>query len=116
MWEDIKERLNKPGKYDVSLTEVHRLLADAEALLAENASLQQRVEGQEDGLQRIVAWSEAYPLDVFPEPDFKKAHELLKAGGMTLDAISASNMRHVVEGVGKIATEALAAAQEHGEG
>ena len=34
MWEDIKERLNKPGMYEVSLTEVRRLLADAEALLA----------------------------------------------------------------------------------
>ena len=56
---------------------------------------------------RIVQWSEAYPLDVFPEPDFKRAHELLRAGGMTLDAISASNMRHVVEGVGKIARAAL---------
>jgi hypothetical protein len=36
-----------------------------------------------------------------------KAAELLKAGGMTLDAISASNMRHVVEGVGKIARDAI---------
>jgi hypothetical protein len=54
-----------------------------------------------------VSWSEAYPLTVFPEPDFIKARELLEAGGMTLDAISASSMRHVVEGVGKIAKEAL---------
>ena len=33
MWKDIKERLNKPGVYEVSLTEVRRLLGDAEALL-----------------------------------------------------------------------------------
>jgi hypothetical protein len=44
---------------------------------------------------------------MFPEPDLKKAAEVLKANGMTLDAISASCMRHVVEGVGKIAREAL---------
>lgn len=61
-----------------------------------------------EALQQIVNWSEAYPLDVFPEPDFKRAAELLKAGGMTLDAISASNMRHVVTGVGEIARKALA--------
>jgi hypothetical protein len=38
-----------------------------------------------------------------------KAAELLKAGGMTLDAISASNMRHVVEGVGNAAMSRTAA-------
>jgi hypothetical protein len=58
-------------------------------------------------LQRIEQWSDAYPLDMFPEPDLKKAAEVLKANGMTLDSISASCMRHVVEGVGKIAREAL---------
>jgi hypothetical protein len=61
-----------------------------------------------EALLDIVKWSDAYPLEIFPEPDFKKAHALLQAGGMTLDAISASAMRHVVKGVGKIAKDALA--------
>ena len=61
----------------------------------------------EEALQRIVQWSEAYPLDVFPEPDWKKARALLEAGGISLDSVSASCMRRVVEGVGKIAREAL---------
>jgi hypothetical protein len=65
------------------------------------------IERLRDALERIVQWSEAYPLDIFPEPDFAKAQEVLTANGMTLDAISASCMRHVVEGVGKIAREAL---------
>lgn len=60
-----------------------------------------------EALWRIANWSDAYPIKIFPEPDLEKAHELLKAGGMTLDAISADAMRHVVEGVGKIAKEAL---------
>ncbi len=77
---------------------------DTETVRSPDADL---VETYEDALHRIEAWSRAYPLSVFPEPDFKKAHDLLQAGGMTLDAISASNMRHVVEGVGKIAREAL---------
>jgi hypothetical protein len=37
----------------------------------------------------------------------RRAHEALQANGMTLDRISANVMRHVVEGVGKIAREAL---------
>jgi hypothetical protein len=60
-----------------------------------------------DALERIVQWSEAYPVDIFPEPDFKKTAELLKAGGITLAAVASSCMRRVVEGVGKIAREAL---------
>jgi hypothetical protein len=48
----------------------------------------------------------------FPEPDLKKARQLLEAGGMTLDAISAHCMRHVVKGVGKIAKQALGSEKE----
>ena len=59
----------------------------------------------ENKLRRIRQWCDAYPLDVFPEPDFKKARELLEAGGMTLDAISASNMRHVLKGIRSILEE-----------
>jgi hypothetical protein len=70
-----------------------------------------RLEAENDRLRQalwqIAEWAKAYPLTVFPEPDFAKAAELLKGGGMALDAISASNMRHVVEGVGKIAQTAL---------
>jgi hypothetical protein len=68
-----------------------------------------RIDELEQALHKIDQWSKAYPLDVFPEPDLKKARSLLQAGGITLDSISAHCMRHVVEGVGKIAREALAA-------
>jgi hypothetical protein len=46
---------------------------------------------------------------VVPEPDLEKARQLLAAGGMTLDSVSASCARHVVKGVGKIAKNALGA-------
>jgi hypothetical protein len=68
---------------------------------------EEKLDKLEEALRRILQWSEAYPLEVFPEPDFKKAAELLRAGGMSLDTISASNMRNVVDGVGKIARAAL---------
>lgn len=67
-------------------------------LLADNTELKAKLEAMENGLLDIARWSDAYPLDVFPEPDFVRARKLLEAGGMTIDAISASNMRHVVEG------------------
>jgi hypothetical protein len=59
-------------------------------------------------LADFVTWSEAYPTDIFSEPDYAKAHELLKAGGMTLDAISASIMRRATETVGNRARDAIA--------
>lgn len=62
-----------------------------------------------DALEKLHQWAKAYPLEVFPEPDLKRAHELLKAGGMTLDAISASNMRHVIKQTVKIVEEGLKA-------
>lgn len=68
---------------------------------------QARIYELESALQGIVQWSEAYPLDIFPEPDLVKARALLEAGGITLDSVSAHCMRHVIEGVGKIARDAL---------
>jgi hypothetical protein len=79
---------------------------EAEATVAD---LEGRLERAHVALQEIARWSEAYPLDIFPEPDFAKAHQVLKANGMTIDAISASAVRHAIEGVGKIARNALAA-------
>ena len=58
-------------------------------------------------LEQIEQWAQAYPLNVFPELDLRKAAQLLAAGGIPLDAISASNMRHVLEGVSGIVREAL---------
>lgn len=61
----------------------------------------------EDALQKILSWCEAYPLDIFPEPDLKRAHEVLTANGMTLDSLSAHSMRHVLRGVKGIIDAAL---------
>lgn len=62
------------------------------------------------GHDAMILWGEAYPVDVFAEPsedDFKKAAAALKAQGLTLDAISASNFRHVLKGAVEISREAL---------
>lgn len=76
--------------------------------------LEERLDRCETALHSIKNWSDAYPLDIFPEPDFKKVREALEAAGLTLDSVSASNMRHVVEGVGKIARDALKEDSENG--
>jgi hypothetical protein len=77
----------------MSASEIERLRTDNDRLT--------------EALEQIAEWARAYPLTVFPEPDFVKARALLEAGGITLDAVSASNMRHVVTEVAAIARRAL---------
>ena len=57
------------------------------------------LEKLQEKLHKIKIWIDAYPLDVFPEPDFIKAAKVLKQNGITLDSISVSNMRHVLNGI-----------------
>jgi len=84
---------------------------NAEAELAKAlervAALTRERDALREALERIEQWGRAYPLSVFPEPDFAKAREALEAAGLTLDAVSASNMRYIVEGVSEIARAAL---------
>ncbi len=71
-----------------------------------------RRECMQEALEQIASWSEAYPLDIFPEPDWAYARVLLGRGGISIDAVSAHCMRHVIEGVGKIARDALLVVDE----
>ncbi|KKM25389.1 hypothetical protein LCGC14_1595460 [marine sediment metagenome] len=67
----------------------------------------EREDKLQEALECIDIWAKAYPLGVFPKPDLKKAAKVLKAADMTLDAISADAMRHVINGVKNIVTEVL---------
>lgn len=79
----------------------------AEEAAAELAKLHAHNYKMEVALKAISSWTKAYPLSVFPEPDFGRVRELLEAGGITLDSVSASNMRHVIEGVVKLVHDGL---------
>lgn len=79
--------------------------ADAEEIA--RAFNNERIDDLTEALQSISQWADAYPLPIFPEPDLAKAAKLLNDGGITLDAISAHCMRHVIAGVGAIAKKAL---------
>ena len=99
--------------------ELHRALGHTEAALArwsndeigevklKNVELQAENANLVEALERIQVWSKAYPLSIFPKPDFKKAAKVLKAAGMNLDEISADNMRHVLDGIKDIVDSAL---------
>ena len=75
--------------------------------IGQNEIIDAQLEAAQDAIYEVENWAKAYPLDMFPEPDFKRARELLEAGGIKLDSISASNMRHVIKGVERIVGNAL---------
>jgi hypothetical protein len=70
--------------------------------MPDDAELRIEIERLEGILAQIDAWCMAYPLKVFPEPDWAKAARVLKENGMTLDAISGASMRHVLDGIRRI--------------
>ena len=76
-------------------------------LQAELADEKEENKRLKEGLESIVAWTKAYPLQAFPEPDFKKVAEVLKAAGLSLEQVSASNMRHVITKIKDITEQAL---------
>lgn len=65
-------------------------------LRAENARLTAEVEAADKLRDEIESWLKMLTTEIFREPDFVKARALLESGGMTLDGLSASNMRHVL--------------------
>ncbi|MCP4279506.1 MAG: hypothetical protein GY776_05810 [Alteromonas sp.] len=60
---------------------------------------QEKIDELQDTLTLISEWCEAYPLEVFPEPNFTKAGKVLEDNGIKLDAITASNMRRVLTAI-----------------
>lgn len=78
--------------------------------MTEIERLRERVENLEEALLRITQWSEAYPTNIFHEPqpgELQRAHLALRAKGMNIDCLSAHAMRHALKGVGEIAKGAL---------
>lgn len=72
--------------------------------------LEERVDELERALRTIDDWARAYPLEVFPEIDrevWRAVDAYLTQGGFSLSRISASNMRHVIEGVRGITVPVL---------
>ena len=75
-------------------------------LEAQNERLQEfieQIDHQYDAMQQISSWCQAYPHDIFPEPDWVEARE--KLGDSLLSRVSAANMRHVTEGIVRIITQ-----------
>lgn len=95
-----------------SSTELEKLKLTQDLIKACETIDQQaeRIEKLEDIFRKIDDWAKAYPLEVFPKPtkdNWKQAAEVLKANGLSLDRLSADNMRHVLSGIKGYCEQAL---------
>lgn len=65
-----------------------------------------------DVLEKLQSWADAYPVELFPEvlrQEWQQANEVLAQAGLSMTRMSASNMRHVINGVRKLVEEGLKA-------
>jgi len=62
--------------------------------------MEERIDDLEETMQKIQQWCDAYPANRFIEPDWEEVKKLL--GSSLLTQVSASNMRHVVDGISKL--------------
>jgi len=85
---------------------VELIIGDCEqkmiALLEENARFKQEVQVLRDKLDQVRRWCRAYPVDVFPEPDWILAKDALRVKGIALDSVTCSAMRRVTTGIVEI--------------
>ena len=79
------------------------LRAEVTRLEAENERMRGAIESLEENvLNKIEDWANAYPDDVFIEPtpdQWRAADKLLKEHGMSMTAITGSAARHCVAGI-----------------
>ena len=114
-WFQCQTELNRLRQHSDKLAEivkhnnetVGKLQAQVEDLTDQVYDLVMKNERVRETLEQIQTWVRAYPVKVFPEPDFKEAHEALQSAGLSLDEVSASNMRHVLSGVDRIIKQVL---------
>ena len=82
------------------IREQRKRLALSERLMRVDTALAKRVGDHiardSEMLGWLQNWLNCYATDIFPEPDLKKAAEVLKANGMTIDSLSAEMGRHVL--------------------
>ena len=73
---------------------------------------QAKADALADDMEKVKQWAEAYPEDVFPEPDLKLADRVLKDAGISMTGMNGTFARHLMKGVGEIAKAALTAYQD----
>ena len=118
------ESCHYAGQLSASRKEVERLLglgswerdhreryqAERDEANEKYGDLQAENERLQDALDKIHQWCKAYPRTVFIEPtekEWEQIRDVLNYNGLSLDAVSGSCMRHVVERWTEITEEAL---------
>jgi hypothetical protein len=108
---DFKEALallfDRVRELPVRIRDLERQLAEARQELFEAGKLTGKAH---KALEEIRTWCEAYPTPIFTpltDDDLRVASDGLKTLGIDIGALHAQWARHLLDGIGKIAREAL---------
>lgn len=77
-----------------------------------------REEELEEALEAIKQWCDAYPRHIFRDVTVEEINQmakLLQDNDMRIDALHAHWARHLLDGIGKIATQALSVSVPHNQ-
>lgn len=109
-WERAEEagaRVILPGAFILAhnqqVLQAEQEAAKAAAAAVLRAAFPILAEEPDDALRRISEWAGAYPADVFPEVDLKKARAALADAGIEIGSLHATWARHIMQGIGAIA-------------
>ena len=60
------------------------------------------IERLQHTLDHVASWANAYPEDVFPEPDWEHVAAVLAEAGVGMDSLSGALLRRVTTGIREI--------------
>jgi arginyl-tRNA synthetase len=92
---------------DELLREIDELVKADRKHMERISELTVELKAKDEALKEIITWANDYSLETFLKPDLQKAAEVLKAAGMTLDSVSADNMRQILDDIKNIVEHAL---------
>lgn len=99
--QDLEKRLRRAEAAVAELeskTRAYKEMTEEAAIHLEEYAAFEKSNGPAT-LRDVKQWCRAYPVAMFAEPNWTRAAQALKDAGESLDAISASNMRHVCRGI-----------------
>jgi DNA repair exonuclease SbcCD ATPase subunit len=78
-----------------------------DSLVLTTRKMVEQSERMREALTKLRDWPNAYPVDIFPEPDLFQVRLVLQEAGITIDQVSASNFRWLLGRISETAAEGL---------
>jgi hypothetical protein len=101
--EQLKAILTRKNEEIEKLREEKKNLSDmADVYMGFARSGNDLIEKLKKKLEIVENWTLQYPLEIFPDPDYKQVREVLEASGITLDCVTAGIVRRMMANINQV--------------